>query len=276
MLEQELDFAKGLAREAGQEILRLAGTATVSQKPGGERVTSVDIAVDLYIREEIARKFGNDGILTEESEDDLSRLEKCCVWEIDPIDGTIEFEKYLRDQSNNPYFAVHIGLAINGIARLGVVYAPVLDELFSAVKGQGAYLEGNDQRLEVSKISRLENATLLTKNEGDDFSVLGFGKGRAIESMGLKICYVAAARGETYFSYPSRSKEWDSCAPSVILEEAGGKLTDMRGNPIIYNKADTYNHQGVVATNGLLHNQVQDLLRWILVRYNIPFKSKTP
>jgi fructose-1,6-bisphosphatase/inositol monophosphatase family enzyme len=260
-LEQELDFAKGLAREAGQEIVRLASTATVEQKAGDEVVTSVDRAVDLSIRQEIARKYGRDGILTEESEDDLTRLDKRRLWEIDPIDGTVEFVRYLADPVHNPYFAVHIGLAVAGVARLGVVYAPVLDELFSARSGYGAFLEGQDEPLLVSTITDIERAHLLVKpSKEEDIACLGFADGKVLESMGLKICYVAAGRGDAYVAYPSKSKEWDSCAPGIILEEAGGKISDIDGNLIQYNKQDVYNRRGVLATNGLLHRHVQAML----------------
>ncbi len=265
MLENELDFAIGLAREAGQEILRLAQSeAQLEYKEDGELVTSIDKAVDTAIREAIQRKYPSDGILTEESLDDRSRLERARVWIIDPVDGTEELKDYLKQPTDYPYFAVHIGLAIRGRAYLGVVDVPVLRETYSGVRGQCSFVDTGEKRytLQVSNVRTTEDARVgicspkRTKNIAAA-QAIGFHDFHYVQSLGVKACFIAAGQLDAYITVSNGgTKEWDTCAPSVIVEEAGGRVSDCYGNSISYNKRDVHNHSGVLITNGFIHNQV--------------------
>lgn len=265
MLENELTFAKGLAREAGQEILRLARYgAIIEYKDDGEMVTSIDRAIDALIAEEITRRYPSDGLLTEESVDNERRRTKERVWIIDPVDGTEELKEYFKSPSDYPNFAVHIGLAIHGTATLGVVDAPVLHETYFGVKGRGSFIENKygRSRLNISKKAAVEKATIgicspkKTKNLATARAI-GFENIQYIQSLGIKACYIAAGNLDAYLTVSNGgTKEWDTCAPSVIVEEAGGNVTDCYGNPFTYNKPDVHNKEGVVITNGFIHHDV--------------------
>ena len=133
-LEHELDVAMNLARRAGDVIMQYYHTGVaVDRKNGDEPVTAADRAADDLIVTGLRVEFPGDGLLTEESEDDPSRLEKDRVWIVDPLDGTTEF----IDETGE--FAVQIALAIFGQPMVGVVYQPTSKQLFYAVRGQGAY-----------------------------------------------------------------------------------------------------------------------------------------
>lgn len=272
-LEEELEFAKGLAREAGQEILRLAkGAATVSYKTGNEVVTSVDREIDALIRREIAKKFPSDGILSEETEDTPERLGKTRVWIADPLDGTKEFVNYLSDTNpaeEYPYFAVHIGLAVGGVPHVGAVSCPVLGQTYYAQKGHGAFVEerGTKRRLHVSDTTALSEASIgIASPEKHNVIALaqelGIPEIQYMESTGIRICAVAAGTIDATININGKTKEWDICAPHVILEEAGGKISAAR-TPLLYNQPDV-SVKSVLATNGTLHGQMYEKFRNIV------------
>ncbi len=265
MLEKELYFAMGLAREAGQEIIHLARNAVrFEYKENGELVSSIDKAVDALIREAIQRKYPLDGLLTEESADNHSRLKKERVWIIDPVDGTEELKEYLKHTGGYPHFAVHIGLAINGSASLGVVDAPVHNETYFGIRGCGSFLvhEAKKYLLHVSTVQTIGDARLgicspkKTENVASAHAI-GFRDFHYIQSLGVKACMVAAGTLDAYLTVSKGgTKEWDTCAPSVIVEEAGGKISDCYGNSIRYNKEDVHNQNGVLITNGIIHDKI--------------------
>lgn len=275
-LDKELKFATGLAREAGEEILRLAkGAATVSYKAGNEVVTSVDREIDALIRREIAQKFPSDGILseeTQETEDTPERLGKTRVWIVDPLDGTKEFVNYLSLSEKNPtkecpYFAAHIGLAVRGVPYVGAVSCPVLGQTYYAQKEHGAFVEerGTKQRLHVSDTTALSEASIgIASPEKRNVIALaqelGIPEIQYKESTGIRICAVAAGTIDSTLNINGKTKEWDICAPHVILEEAGGRFTAAR-MPLLYNQRDV-SIKSVLATNGPLHAQMYEKFKF--------------
>jgi 3'-phosphoadenosine 5'-phosphosulfate (PAPS) 3'-phosphatase len=146
-LQHELAVAIRLARQAGDVIMGYYQTGlAIDHKARHEPVTAADRAADDLIATGLRSAFPDDGLLTEESDDDLSRLEKARVWIVDPLDGTTEF----IDETGE--FSVQIALTLSGYPVLGVVYQPAKGRLFYAVQGQGAHQvhEGRTTPLHVS------------------------------------------------------------------------------------------------------------------------------
>src|SRR5688500_17613366 len=135
MLEQELQEARSLARQAGRIVLELYGTAKVEMKGVSDPVTEADKRANTFIVDRLAQLFPNDGIVAEESARVAGAAHKERCWFVDPLDGTKEFI------AQNGEFSIMIGLAIGGRAQLGVVYQPALDKLYTGVVGEGALLE---------------------------------------------------------------------------------------------------------------------------------------
>lgn len=253
-----LDLAIEAATEAGRMIRMHAGKAmSVEQKAGQETnlVTELDRkAEDLIIRT-IKKRYGDHDFLAEESGSHEAKSDY--RWVIDPIDGTTNFMHGL------PIYSVSIGLEFRGEIILGVVYEPNRDELFTAEKGKGAFL--NKRPIRVSKTKTLIEALLVTgfpytfrSNPGTivhhftDF-LMSSQAVRRLGSAALDLCYVAAGRFDGYWE--TSLNPWDMAAGVLIVEEAGGKFTDLDGFPTtIYKKT-------LLTSNGLIHEQMVEVLR---------------
>lgn len=276
MLEKELETAIRLARTASETILEYYGLEIISEQKLGvdnhyEPVTAADRAASRIIVDGLARAFPEDAVLSEEEADDTeNRLSQNRVWIIDPIDGTAGFVKKDGD------FAVQIGLAIAGEAVLGIVLQPVHKKLFYAVKGLGTFVIdgiGAPQKLSVSnKTDFAEMELAYSRNHKspgisrilEDF---GFRGGIQRGSVGLKIGLIAEQICDLYIHLSPRTKIWDTCAPQIILEEAGGKLTDLFGQKFRYDIADLQNYGGIVASNGASHEFVLTKLKPLLIEF---------
>ncbi|HNS50879.1 MAG TPA: 3'(2'),5'-bisphosphate nucleotidase CysQ [Anaerolineae bacterium] len=261
-LTQELATALQLARRAGDAIMGLypAGLA-VQRKAGDEPVTEADRVADAIIAGGLRAAFPQDGLLTEESEDDRSRLGKERVWIVDPLDGTTEFIGRTGE------FSVHIALAIGGLPALGVVAQPARERVYYAVRGQGAYLLGNGraERLRVSAERVPARMRLVvSRSHASPFveaarRALGIIQANRAGSVGIKVSLVAQGAYDLYLA-TTISKEWDFCAPHALLAEAGGTMTDLCGTELAYNKADVSLCTGLVASNGRAHAEIVDAL----------------
>ena len=273
MLQRELEAAVGLARYASESILDHYSREIIAEEKLGvdanyEPVTVADRAASRIIVEGLAAEFPGDAILSEEEADDVNvRLSKKRVWIIDPIDGTAGFVKKDGD------FAVQIGLAIDGEPALGVVLLPFHKVLYRAVKGNGSFAEyvGDEAKeLKASATRDFEKMTLaFSRNHpsrGIKAIIAGFNFQNAVQrgSIGLKVGLIAERQADAYIHLSPRTKLWDTCAPQIILEEAGGVLTDLFGNRYRYDVEDLQNHGGIVATNGASHEAVIKRLRPIL------------
>jgi 3'(2'), 5'-bisphosphate nucleotidase len=261
-LQRELDVAIGLAQEAGAAIMAYYLTGLdVDHKAGDEPVTEADRVADGMISAGLRAAFPDDGLLTEESDDDLSRLGKERVWIVDPLDGTTEFI------SETGEFAVQIALTSRGRPLLGVVYQPVKKRLFHATGGHGAFQvhDGQITRLRVSDEADPTRMCLVaSRSHYSPFieaarGALGIRAVNRLGSVGLKVGLVARAECDLYLS-TTVAKEWDLCAPHALLLEAGGVLTNLCGEPPTYNKRDVTECTGIIASNGLAHAQIVDLL----------------
>lgn len=273
MLQRELETAIGLARKASDSILEhYSGEVTAVQKLGVdehyEPVTAADIDASRIIVHGIESEFPDDAVLSEERVDDpRERLRKERVWIVDPIDGTAGFVKKDGD------FAVQIGLAFAGEPVVGVVLLPFHRVLYYAVRGEGAFVRydgGEPRSLRTSDKTEFREMTLaFSRNHPskgitriqDEFR---FADGVQRGSIGLKVGLIAEQECDLYIHLSPRTKIWDTCAPQIILEEAGGRLTDLFGMRYRYDVEDLQNHGGIVATNGAAHDAVIERLRPIL------------
>lgn len=271
---QELGLALELAREAGAAILECyEKPLEIEQKESfseSEPVTQADRIANELIVTTLRREFPADGILAEESIDTSHRLDKRRVWMIDPLDGTNGFIE------GNGDFAVQIGLAENSQAVMGIVYQPLTGVLYRAVRGQGTWIERPDfepQRATVSSQTELVKMRLAAsrshRSPRMDKVVQAFQVKEEVRrgSVGIKVGLICEQQCDLYVHLSPRTKQWDTCAPEIILQEAGGKLTDLFGQPLRYNVAEVQNRNGLVASNGTVHQEIVDALAPLLAEF---------
>lgn len=272
--EHELRVACELARTAGAAILEhYEGPLKIAQKNydnDAEPVTQADTIANELIVSHLKREFPNDGILAEESVDTMRRLEKSRVWMVDPLDGTNGFI------DGNGDFAVQIGLAEDGQCVLGIVYQPLPGVLYSAVRGEGTWIERpqfEPARAAVSQTRALPEMRLAAsrshRSPRMNMVVQSFGFKEEVQrgSVGIKIGLLIEQQCDVYIHLSPRTKQWDTCAPEVILTEAGGRITDLFGYPLNYNVPDVQNRNGLVASNGVAHDQIIETLAPLLSEF---------
>ena len=273
--QREISIATELARAAGAVLIEhYHSPFLVEQKINAldelEEVTEADRQANELIVSRLQREFPDDGILAEESDDSDQRLAKERVWLIDPMDGTKNFIAHDDD------FAVQIGLAMRGEAVAGVVYQPARGILYLARRGDGAWVErdgGQAERMQVSKTTDPREMVLASSRSHRSprmEQVVGtfkFKNEMRRGSVGVKIGLIAERFADLYIHLSPSTKQWDTCAPEVILQEAGGRLTDLFGRPLPYNGVRIDNRNGVVATNGIAHATVIERLQPLLVEF---------
>ena len=222
-------------------------------------VTAADQAADRLIRQTILRRFPSHDLLTEESSP--TGKGSPYKWIVDPLDGTTNYAHHF------PQVGVSIGLEFHGKIILGGVYDPFREELFWAEKDKGSWLEhaGRRRRIFVSPTRRLAASLLLTgfpydRRERIDL-YLSYVKAfmrhiqgiRRAGAAALDLCWVACGRVDGYWEW--RLKPWDTAAGKIILEEAGGRLSDFSGRPF-----SVYGEQ-TLATNGRIHREMLKAMR---------------
>lgn len=252
-----LDDLHTLARQAGQ-IIRAGYGQEYEIKHKGliDIVTTIDKEAENFLIGEIQRRFPGHRIVAEESGSLAGEDEHC--WYVDPIDGTVNFAHGV------PIFAVSIGYARRGEPVLGAIYLPILDELYSAEHGQGAWLNGKP--IHVSTVPDLLHALLVTgfpydimhttENNLDhfvNFSVRTQGV-RRLGSAAIDLAYVAAGRLDGFWEI--RLNPWDVAAGVLIVREAGGVVTNLQGGSEMLTPPVS-----VVAANPAIYPQMMDLLR---------------
>ncbi len=221
-------------------------------------VTNVDKASDALITGILRSRFPDHQIIAEESA--VSGKPSAYRWYIDPIDGTTNFAHSF------PHFAVSIGLMHESQIIVGVVYDPIKDELFCAMRGNGATL--NNHPIHVSPTPTLDQSLVLTgfpydRRKRSEY-YLRFYQAfmmrtqgvRRVGSASLDLCYVACGRADAFWEW--RLHPWDTAAGSLIVEEAGGKMSNFTGQTFDITGEQT------LATNGLLHQETLDVLREVL------------
>lgn len=257
-LSEALSLAIKAALEAGKCIREVyKKDFDIEIKEDDSPVTEADLKANHAIMEVLKPAYPSVGFLTEEEQDSLERLDKEWCWIIDPLDGTKEFIK------RNDEFTVNIALSHYQEVVIGVVYAPIFDELYFAVKGQGAYkrLEnGEDQPISVS--NRLKGLKGLRSQSKPINMCIDIFETHAelidsITKLGssLKGCRIAEGSHDVYFNC-GRSMVWDTAAMEIIVVEAGGILKQLNGDQIIYNVEKTVNDRGFYILNAAENNLV--------------------
>ncbi len=276
MLELELETADRLAREAGRKVLEYYALEIIAEEKIGidnfaEPVTAADRASSRIIVDGLNDVFPDDFVLSEEEADDpRKRISTRRVWITDPIDGTWGFLKKDGD------FGIQIGLAIDGEPAVGVVFLPAYDLMYYGSQGDGSFViegEGEARRLRASSNTDFSEMNMAVsrnhRSQNITSIVRSFGLKSEVQrgSVGLKVGLVAEAVCDLYIHLSPRTKFWDTCGPQIILEEAGGRLTDLFGEPIKYGIEDVQNHGGIVAANGAAHEMIIKKLRPLLKEF---------
>lgn len=269
-----MSVALELAREAGAAILDLyEGPLDIEQKFGAddrEPVTQADKLANEIIVQRLRAEFPDDGMLAEESIDTVHRLDKSRAWMIDPLDGTTGFIE------GNGDFAVQIGLTENGQCVLGVVYQPLTEVLYRSVRDGGTWIERPGNKPEQAHVSDQKELSMMRlaasrshRSRRMNKVVEAFGLKEEVlrGSVGIKVGLLVEQQCDLYVHLSPRTKQWDTCAPEIILREAGGCLTDLFGRTLSYNKADVQNRNGIVASNGAAHAIIIESLRPLLAQF---------
>jgi myo-inositol-1(or 4)-monophosphatase len=254
--KEYLDLAIRLAREAGQYALEEQRKALRIERKSNEfdLVTHVDKQNEKFIQSEVSKIFPDHEFLGEEGGHTTSSSE--IKWIVDPIDGTINFAHSL------PIWCVSIGVEVKGMIECGAIYDATRDELFTAIRGGGSFLNG--EKISVSKVtepglSLYVSGFAYNIAENENKAIERFNaflkKGLLIRRLGsaaLDLCYTACGRFDGFFE--ANLSPWDSAAGSLIVTEAGGKLTHYDGSEYsIYKK-------GIVASNSLQHETVMEII----------------
>jgi myo-inositol-1(or 4)-monophosphatase len=252
-MKQYLDAAIEIAREAGA-ILRegFDRPKQISYKGEVDLVTESDKRSEELVIARLRERFPNHGIVAEEGGGTAAVAKYC--WHIDPLDGTTNFAH------GYPCFAVSIGLAEEGRPIAGAVFNPVYNELFAAARGEGAYLNG--ERIRVSSVERLATSLVATgfpthqrKKSANinyywQFTLRSHGV-RRDGAAALDLCSVACGRFDAFWEFGLKS--WDTTAGIVIVQEAGGRITDLEGQPY------RLGGPSILATNARVHAETVQL-----------------
>ena len=253
-----LNFIKQVALDAGTVLVQRLGSARISNKGDIDLVTEADIAAEELIIDRIRSYYPRHGILAEESGEAVTVGDTASEWRwvIDPLDGTTNYAH------GYPCFCTSIGVEHNGKLEFGVIYDPMRKELFAAERGQGATL--NDRRIRVSDVEELSKAMLVTGfpynvRERPDFArefvtfTMNAQAVRRDGSAAIDLAYVACGRFDGFWE--DGLNPWDMAAGVLLIQEAGGRVTNFNDEPLsIYTKK-------VLATNGLVHQPMLGFLK---------------
>jgi myo-inositol-1(or 4)-monophosphatase len=230
------------------------GGYQIDSKGKNNPVTTADFEADSKLKQILRDAFPTYGWLSEETVDNDDRLACERVWIVDPLDGTKEFIKGI------PEFVVAIALAERGVPVMGVSYNPIKNELFSGIRGAGCFLDGKP--VTVSTVSALEHSTILASRSetarGEWKAYEGRVRVRAIGSVAYKLALVAAGQADATFTLTPKS-EWDIASGVALIVAAGGRVTDLNGDEMHFNRRDVKT-PGFVASNGHLHSEIERML----------------
>lgn len=252
MWEKELQAAIEAGLIAREKILEIYHQKfDVEIKDDNSPVTIADKTADKIIRDYLHEKFPAHAFLTEESEDCKDRLKNDFVWIVDPVDGTKDFV------AKDDEFTTNIALCYKHKIVVGVVVAPAKDEIYFASAGNGAFyqkLGGEPVRIHVN--DKTEDLTVLTSvfhfNDSEKALIEKHSdriKHVMKKGSSLKPCAIAHGLAEITYRHSPNTKEWDTAACQLVVEEAGGLFIEPNGNPITYNREDVYNRNGYIVVN---------------------------
>ena len=257
---RERDVAVESARAAGAIIRGYYEKPVIEKKDkGGARdenwLTQADEESDALLKERLLTAFPDYGWLSEETKDSPDRLQRRRVWIVDPLDGTREFTLRV------PEFCVCVALVEDGKPVVAVEYNPATDQMFAAARGAGTTLNGAPAR--VSTQARVADAVVLASRSEDKRGEWDPFKGRCkvvlTGSVAFKLAELSRGAGDSTFTLTPKN-EWDICAGSLLVEEAGGKVTGLQGEPLVFNQPSPL-RPGMIASNGVLHDGLLAMIR---------------
>jgi myo-inositol-1(or 4)-monophosphatase len=271
-LRRELELAREAALSAGEILERYFRDRgfEIDQKGKDNPVTTADFDADSEIKRLLRAPFPEYGWLSEESADNSDRLSCRRLWIVDPLDGTKEFIKGI------PEFVIAIALAEDGHPILGVTYNPIKREMFWCARSRGCYmidgtafpgcsadqLESRSEQVHVTPTATLEHATVLASrsetSRGEWKRYEGKLRVNPIGSVAYKLALVAAGRADATFTRTPKS-EWDIASGAALIIAAGGRITDIDGSEMRFNKPSV-KLMGFVASNALLHEEIERLV----------------
>jgi 3'(2'), 5'-bisphosphate nucleotidase len=218
----DADLAAHLAEVAGRLLLEVRASGLFSAKALGK---AGDQTANQFLVHALRETRPDDGLLSEEEKDSFERLAHSRVWIIDPVDGTREYGEERSD------WAVHVGLAIDGVARLGAVGLPGLGEVLRTDRPQPLPAAAAVPRMVVSRTRPAKEAVAVAEALGAELVPMG--------SAGAKA--MAIGRGEAgIYLHTGGQFEWDSCAPAAVAMACGLHVSRVDGSPLVYNQSDTY------------------------------------
>lgn len=268
-MEQEyLKFAKDIAYKAGEIMIKYFKYDNESSYKFDQTiVTKADIEINQYLIKRVKEAFPTHSVDGEEEQFGKSDY----VWVCDPIDGTAMYARHI------PVAVFSLALVIDGISTIGVVYDPFTNSMYSAIKGKGAYKNGEEisvNNIELADKESVSNFDMSPRFEYDLYdSVKELGKKTYFVSVGsvIRACMCIATGDFNLAIFPgTKHKNCDIAAAKVIVEEAGGKVTDLFGNEQRYDK----DINGAVISNGKVHDEVINVINCFLNnKYNLNIKD---
>ena len=239
--------------EAGEKIREVYETDfEVIKKEDDSPVTKADLESNKINRS--AQEKTGIPILSEEDEDDKSRLESEKVWIVDPLDGTQDFVNRTGE------FTVLIGLVENQVPVMGLVYLPTQKILYYGEKGLGAFCYDSEkwEKISVRDVRELKDCLALVSRHhlsDKEKQLLGHLQISKTSQIGstLKVMEVSSGRADIYLTTTTRMHQWDTAASWCIVSEAGGKMTDLLGNELVYNTDNIFHLNGLLISNGFVH-----------------------
>ena len=253
--KEYLEFAKQIAYEAGKIMLKYFNAKDISSYKGDKTiVTLADKEINTYLISRVKEKYPTHSVDGEEEQFGKSDY----VWVCDPVDGTAMYARHI------PVAVFSLALVVNGVSQVGVVYDVFTDTLYSAIKGQGAYK--NEEKITVNDFNLDDMRSV---SNFDMWSNADYNLYDIIKTLGKKTYFVSigsvirggmcVADGEFNMAiFPgTKRKNCDIAAVKVIVEEAGGKVTDIFGNEQRY---DT-DIKGAIVSNGKIHNEVVEIIK---------------
>ena len=242
--------------KAGDKILEVyESNFQVEKKDDNSPITKADLESNKIIKESLLQT--RIPILSEEDTDDKSRMDSEKVWIIDPLDGTQDFVNKTGE------FTVMIGLVENHIPIMGLVYWPTEKKLYFAENGFGAFCYDSQgwTKISVRNVEEVAKSLALVSRHhlsDKEKKMLDHLKIKNTASIGssLKVMEIASGRADIYLTSTNKMKQWDTAASHCIISEAGGKMTDISGNNLVYNTESVNHENGLLVTNGSIHEEV--------------------
>lgn len=257
-LKKILQVCKDLSIKAGQAVMEIYNTCDnmeVKYKDKDMPLTAADKISNKIIVDELKQRFPQISILSEEEKDNLKRLENDWCFIVDPLDGTKEFIK------RNGQFTINIALAYKHKSIMGVIYVPVMEELYFALENEGAFLITKDKKtIKLQVTNNTDNLRVVMSNshgcEQMDMLLKKYNLTNFVSvGSSLKGCMIAKGEAEVYYRF-NPTMEWDTAAMQCIVEQAGAIFKQMDDSPMIYNRENSLNDKGFYIINRIENKMV--------------------